>query len=689
MNAPSHLVAVSPEPAESLTDRELLSAWIEVQDTESLGVLVRRYATLVMGVCRRQCRRRQDVDDAFQATFLCLMRSAHKIRSAERLPAWLHGTAFRTSVSARRRSRDITVTIVDDPPIENDPLMQIARRHELRILDEELAQLAEPFRAAIVLHWIEGFTTADVADRLGVTTAVIRGRLQRGRRQLERRLRLRGVASVAVVASLMAWPVDSAVASAGANAFIATQLTTSSAVPPTDVTSTSLESLLETGTSTMTWTTTILCTTVLAIAAMAYATPWGESANTGTTITAAVASNELASPPVHLDATDNVLAQKRSPEKTQPAAQNADAAASESPRNDKNRGGDMMMREGMGMSGMSASAVPHSLRKQIEQQMTEPASFNLKNVSIDNLAHELRAATGLPVVTDRRGVAMTTDAGSLPDVTFNADSLPLQVALRELLRPAALRAEVRDDSLVITADTAELARRGIDANRWVNVDQEAAKKIQSALSTEVSFQFVEEPLDSALEAIGQGIDLPIDLNAQALEEYGLTVDTPITLSMDKVQARTLLEEILRPMDLTTSIQRERLQVTSTDWADSNLNLRIYWLDGLGLPVGDYDSIMQSIQSSVKPDTWEALGGSSTMTPLGFSQEQRPGLLISTTLPVHLQIESLIQILRETHLGPDTGTAYPHQTTRDPNHNVNQGGGMGGEMGGFGGGGGMF
>ncbi len=314
----------------------------------------------------------------------------------------------------------------------------------------------------------------------------------------------------------------------------------------------------------------------------------------------------------------------------------------------------------MMMGGMVDDAQPQSIRQQIEQRLTEPATFDFRNVTIENVAKELREATGSFVVTDPRGVALTKYDGTLACLTFSADNLPLQVALREQLRTAALRAEVREDSLVITADTAELARRGIDADRWVNFDQAAAAKIHSMLSTEVSLQIVDEPLESALAQLSKTIDLPIDLDVRALEEIRITPDEPVNSSMKKAQARTLLEAILRPLDLTTSIEGERLLVTSKEAAESQLKLRIYWHDGLGLPVGDFSSIMQSIESSIEQATWESLGGPSTITPLGFSQEQRPGLLVSTTLSVHSQIESLPKILRDSHLGPDTGTAFPNQ-----------------------------
>ncbi len=295
MNAHPYLVAVSPEPIQSLNDRVLLDAWTSEQDHEAFAALVLRYASLVLGVCRRQCRHIQDVDDAFQGTFLCLMRNASKIRKPDELAAWLHGTAYRTAVAARRRERDHVTGLVEDPPMENDPLIQVSRRHELRILDEELSRLDEPYRSAIVLHWIEGLATAEVADQLRVTTDVIRGRLQRGRAQLELRLRRRGVTAFSVMAALAAWPVDHAAAASGADRFITTQfdpITPTNTGSDLSANNASLESLLETGTSTMTWTMTIGCTAALAFAAIASLASWTDNGNAQTVLSSGAIAGE-------------------------------------------------------------------------------------------------------------------------------------------------------------------------------------------------------------------------------------------------------------------------------------------------------------------------------------------------------------------------------------------------------------
>ena len=80
------------------TDEELLERFIREQDEESFAALVRRHGPLVLGVCLRLLHHRQDAEDAFQATFLTLVRKGHTIRHRGALSSWLYRVAFRIAL---------------------------------------------------------------------------------------------------------------------------------------------------------------------------------------------------------------------------------------------------------------------------------------------------------------------------------------------------------------------------------------------------------------------------------------------------------------------------------------------------------------------------------------------------------------------------------------------------------------
>ncbi len=176
-------------------DRHLLERFAAARDPAAFAALVRRHGPMVLGVCRRVLGNLPDAEDAFQATFLVLVHKAGAIGRPEQLGNWLYGVAYRTAVKARgaaarrrgheRRAGGVTPA---DPAHEAD-------QRELRaVLDEELAGLAEKYRAPVVLCYLEGLTTDEAARRLGCPRGTVLSRLARGRERLRRRLVRRGLA---------------------------------------------------------------------------------------------------------------------------------------------------------------------------------------------------------------------------------------------------------------------------------------------------------------------------------------------------------------------------------------------------------------------------------------------------------------------------------------------------------------
>src|SRR5689334_7640329 len=92
---------VVPCHTEDDSDAQLLRRFAGERDAEAFAVLVRRHGPMVLGVCRRVLDDSHDMEDAFQAAFLVLVRKAGSLGRPQLLANWLYGVAFRAAVKIR------------------------------------------------------------------------------------------------------------------------------------------------------------------------------------------------------------------------------------------------------------------------------------------------------------------------------------------------------------------------------------------------------------------------------------------------------------------------------------------------------------------------------------------------------------------------------------------------------------
>src|SRR5262249_42664793 len=151
-----------------MTDGQLLGCFLTQRDDAAFAALVRRHGPMVWGVCRRVLRDYHDAEDAFQATFLVLVRKAATVEPKEMVANWLYGVAYQTalktrSAAARRKERERQVVAMPEPAFEEQHVW-----HDLQpLLDHELSRLPDTYRVPIVLCDLEGKTRKEAARHLG------------------------------------------------------------------------------------------------------------------------------------------------------------------------------------------------------------------------------------------------------------------------------------------------------------------------------------------------------------------------------------------------------------------------------------------------------------------------------------------------------------------------------------------
>jgi RNA polymerase sigma factor (sigma-70 family) len=235
-------MAATRAAAGGLPDAELVRRYAERHDEAAFEVLVWRHGPMVWATCRRVLRHHQDAEDAFQATFLTLARTARTGGVRRCVAGWLHRVAVNAALKSKARRRPGELT--EDVP---GPTEQ-ADAELGGVVDEELEHLPAHYRAAFVLCCLEGMTSAEAAGELGCPVGTVDSRLHAARTRLRDRLARRGfgpgvLAAVGVAVTLP--PAASAAA-------VALGTTAAAPLPRVDQLANELGGAMTVGTRTLT-----------------------------------------------------------------------------------------------------------------------------------------------------------------------------------------------------------------------------------------------------------------------------------------------------------------------------------------------------------------------------------------------------------------------------------------------------
>jgi RNA polymerase sigma factor (sigma-70 family) len=178
-----------------VTDAQLLDQYLTHHSQIAFESLLRRHGPMVLSVCRRVLENHHDAEDAFQATFLVLVRKGDSIVPRGMVGNWLYGVAYRTSMKARtmnakRRVKERMAAELVGPTASAD----LAQCDLQRVLDQELNQLSDKYRAPLVLCDVEGKTRREAAGLIGCPEGTVATRLVKARALLAKALTRRGLA---------------------------------------------------------------------------------------------------------------------------------------------------------------------------------------------------------------------------------------------------------------------------------------------------------------------------------------------------------------------------------------------------------------------------------------------------------------------------------------------------------------
>ncbi|HKB04291.1 MAG TPA: sigma-70 family RNA polymerase sigma factor, partial [Gemmataceae bacterium] len=209
-------VLAAPLALDELPDAELLRRFLTGREELAFAAIVRRHGPLVWGVCRNLLPSEADAEDAFQATFLALVRSAGRVTRPNALGAWLHTVAGRVcrnslrALARRKRHEQSAATSEATCPIDG-----AAWDRWQAAVHEEIDRLPDALRAAFVLCVLQGVRQPDAARRLGWKPGTVSGRVCLAKQALANALGRRGLTGPAVFAGVLGSGMVAAPLSAG------------------------------------------------------------------------------------------------------------------------------------------------------------------------------------------------------------------------------------------------------------------------------------------------------------------------------------------------------------------------------------------------------------------------------------------------------------------------------------------
>jgi RNA polymerase sigma factor (sigma-70 family) len=179
-----------------MTDQELIARYVRDGSQDALGELVRRHIDMVHSAATQHAGDAALADDITQAVFLLLMRRAKSLHPDTILAGWLYKAAWHVAREMRRQNYRRQHRERETLPMTSvtQPDAAAISGEQRAAIQETIARLPAADRSAIVLHYLEGRPTAEIAIALATSDTAVRTRLTRARERLRTLLRRGGIA---------------------------------------------------------------------------------------------------------------------------------------------------------------------------------------------------------------------------------------------------------------------------------------------------------------------------------------------------------------------------------------------------------------------------------------------------------------------------------------------------------------
>jgi RNA polymerase sigma-70 factor (ECF subfamily) len=175
----------------AITDEELIARSRE-GDESAFKELVHRYESLVAGTVIGMLGNSAEAEDVGQETFVRFYQSLRKFRGDSSVGTYIARIAINLSINElKRRGRRLKLfqSNTDEKEVEvPDPRSPHTYDGNQEMVENALSELDPKLRSVVVLRLMDGYTTRETAEILGIPLGTVLSRLSRGQKQLRKTL---------------------------------------------------------------------------------------------------------------------------------------------------------------------------------------------------------------------------------------------------------------------------------------------------------------------------------------------------------------------------------------------------------------------------------------------------------------------------------------------------------------------
>jgi len=180
---------VNKDNFDHITDQELLDRFYADHNNEWLGIVLRRYTLLLLGVCMKYLKNEEEARDSVQQVFLKTITELHKYKVAY-FKSWIYMVAKNHCLmKLRDRQGKSAVTITDQMSIANDDEPDQQQHLEKdQLLDQmttALQELSQEQKLCVTLFYLEKRSYHEISRQTGLTLMQVKSHIQNGKRNLK------------------------------------------------------------------------------------------------------------------------------------------------------------------------------------------------------------------------------------------------------------------------------------------------------------------------------------------------------------------------------------------------------------------------------------------------------------------------------------------------------------------------